>query len=665
MQADRRHAGWRTSIELLLIFLFAAALIEPLFFAGYLNLWGSIESTFIADARFLIEHWPHPQWQPLWYAGTRFDYVYPPALRYGTATLAMLFGVEPVRAYHLYTAIFYSIGIAGVYALVWAGTRSRRSAWLVAVSAMLVSPSFLFMRDLRHDSPWHAPQRLHVLVAYGEGPHMTAFALLPIALAFAWLSFERRRGIYVALASILCAAVVSNNFYGATALAMFYALLVFSFVVTRGVRSIAAQAVVIPIATYGLTAFWLVPSYIRLTTENMRYVADPARNSWSLPVAIGVAAGFALASWILARNRPERTWGVFVAGAVTFFTLDVAGNYFFHFVVTGVPLRWVPELDLVLIVGVVVVLRVLWRRSSVLARVAPVLIAAVMLFSAKGYVRHAWRIFEPFPDPRSRVEYRVSDWLARNLPDARVKASGSVRFWLDAWHDIPQLGGGSDQGLINGVTIRSSYQIDYVPQPEESILWMQCLGVDAVYVAQPQSEEVYKELRHFEKFARVLPVLFDDGQGNVIYKVPRRYAVRARVVESARLDAVDALPNDVDADHLRAYFDVIERGPDSVVSMTREGLEAIRLRAHLDPGQSIVVQETYDPAWHAWSAGKPLPIHKDMLGFVAIEAPPGDQEIDLRFVRPLGNRVGEIVSLMTLLLLIALAVYPTSRIASQ
>src|SRR5579885_2186009 len=155
LPADRRRFAIFT--DFLLIFLFAAALIGPLFFAGYLNQWGSIESTFIADARFLIEHWPHPKWQPLWYAGTRFDYIYPPALRYGTAVLSMLFHIEPVRAYHLYTALFYAIGIAGVYALVWVGTRSRGSAWVAAISTALVSPSFLFLGRLRRDSPWQAP----------------------------------------------------------------------------------------------------------------------------------------------------------------------------------------------------------------------------------------------------------------------------------------------------------------------------------------------------------------------------------------------------------------------------------------------------------------------------------------------------------------------------
>src|SRR6266436_4742926 len=89
------------------LLVFTAVLIRPLFKAKYLAFWFSIESTFIADARFLMDHWPHPQWQPLWYTGTRFDYVYPPALRYGTAVIAKVFGVLPVRGYRLYTGLFY------------------------------------------------------------------------------------------------------------------------------------------------------------------------------------------------------------------------------------------------------------------------------------------------------------------------------------------------------------------------------------------------------------------------------------------------------------------------------------------------------------------------------------------------------------------------------
>ena len=56
-------------------------LIKPLFRLKYLDNWPSIESTFIAEGRMLGEHLPHPGWQPLWYCGTRTDYIYPPALR--------------------------------------------------------------------------------------------------------------------------------------------------------------------------------------------------------------------------------------------------------------------------------------------------------------------------------------------------------------------------------------------------------------------------------------------------------------------------------------------------------------------------------------------------------------------------------------------------------
>ena len=89
-----------------------------------------LKSTFIAEARFLIEieHWPHPQWQPLWHAGTRFDYLYRPALPYGTVVISMATGYEPAKAYHAYTALFYCVGIAGVYLLVRIGMGSPGAA---------------------------------------------------------------------------------------------------------------------------------------------------------------------------------------------------------------------------------------------------------------------------------------------------------------------------------------------------------------------------------------------------------------------------------------------------------------------------------------------------------------------------------------------------------
>src|SRR5690348_8195104 len=236
MKPNRTWPG--VLLDGLIIFLLSAILIQPLFKVKYTVAWNSIESTFIADGRFLKDHWPHPRWQPLWYCGTRFDYVYPPALRYGTAALVRAFALEPVRAYHLYIAVFYCIGIAGVYGFIRAAGRARGEAWLGAALAALVSPSFLLLANYRHDAWMRHPLRLGVLVRWGEGPHMTALALIPIALACVAAGLRRGRPAALAGGAAGMALVVSHNFYGALALAMLFAVLVWSVWITHRDRHV-------------------------------------------------------------------------------------------------------------------------------------------------------------------------------------------------------------------------------------------------------------------------------------------------------------------------------------------------------------------------------------------------------------------------------------------
>jgi hypothetical protein len=444
-------------LDFFLVFLFAAMLIRPYFKVKYTDKWASIESTFISDARFLSEHWPHPQWQPLWYAGTRFDYVYPPALRYGTAAISKVTGFWPVKAYHFYVAFFYAIGIAGVYFLIRIGSGSRGAAYLGSIATSLMSPIFLFMPRFRGDAWKLQPQRLGVLVKYGEGPHMTALALIPIALAFAWLAFEKRRPWAVALSAVFCAAVASNNFYGATALAVFYPILVWSFWITRQDKAILVPALAIPILAYGLTAFWLVPSYFQVTAENMKYVSEHG-TTWSIWVALLVAVAFAVTTDKLSRGKAGRTWGVFVAGCVVFFSLNVLGNQYFNFRVTGEPGRLLPELDMIYIMGIVLILRVMWNRPGKVLRITAIVLTVAAFATAAGYVRYAWQMF-PGSEYQDRIEYKITDWLWKNMPNARTLPSGSVRFWFNAWHDLPQLGGGSDQGVLNGVVEQAQWEI--------------------------------------------------------------------------------------------------------------------------------------------------------------------------------------------------------------
>jgi len=638
-------------LDFFLVFLFTAILIRPYFKAKYMDKWASIESTFIADARFLVQHWPHPQWQPLWYAGTRFDYIYPPALRYGTAIISKVTGFWPVKAYHFYAALLYAIGIAGVYLLIRIGSNSRGSAWLGAVSTALMSPIFLFMPRFRGDAWMLQPQRLGVLVKYGEGPHMSALALIPIALAFTWLALERKRPWAMVLAGVFAAAATSNNFYGATALAVFYPILVWSFWITRQEKRIAAPALAIPIIAYGLTAFWLVPSYFVVTAQNMKYVSEHG-TTWSIWVALVVAVSFAVITDKLAKNKANRTWEVFVVGCVVFFSLNVLGNFYFNFRVSGEPMRLLPELDMIYIMAIVMALRWMWNRPGIALRVVAAVLVLAAFYTTTGYIRHAWHMFPIWPDYQSRVEYRMTDWLWKNMPNSRAYPTGSVRFWYDTWHDLQQLGGGSEQGLLNGQVEPAQWETNLGQDPKPTILWMQCMGVDAVYVADKQSQEIFKDFQYPQKFVGLLPVLYDDKQGNVLYRVPRRYTSLARVVDTAKLNATKPVRGNDDVEYLQAYADVMEKGPDAPTTLDWQGTDAMRVHSKLEAGQSLVVQESYDPAWHAWVGGKPVPMHKDSMGFMVVDAPPGDEDISLAFVTPLENVVGRIVTVATLLLVL-------------
>jgi len=647
-------------LDFFLVFVFTAMLIRPYFKIKYSDKWASIESTFIADARFLVEHWPHPQWQPLWYTGTRFDYIYPPALRYGTAAISKVTGFWPVKAYHFYTALLYAIGIAGVYALMRVGTGSRGAAYLGAVSTALMSPIFLFMPRFRGDAWKLMPQRLGVLVKYGEGPHMSALALIPIALAFTWLALERNRPWAVGLAALFSAGVAANNFYGATALAVLYPTLVWSFWITRQEKRIITPAIVIPILAYCLTAFWLVPSYFKVTSENMKYVSEHG-TTWSVWVALVVVVAFAVTTDKYARGRRELTWAVFVIGSVVFFSLNVLGNFYFNFRVAGEPTRLLPELDMIYIMAIVLFLRWMWNRPGMVLRAVAVVVVVAAFWTTKGYIRHAWHMFVPWPDYQSRVEYRITDWLWKNMPDARAYPTGSVRFWYNAWHDLAQVGGGSEQGLLNPEVESAQWETNLGPNAEPTILWMQSMGADVVYVADKRSQEIFKDFQYPQKLAGVLPVLYDDQQGDTLYRVPRRYPDRARVVETRKLNAVAPPRFNDDVEYLRAYVDVIEKGPDAPATLRRDGTDAMHVRARLKPGQSIVVQETYDPAWHAWAGGQPLTVHRDAMGMMAIDPPPGEQNITLAFVTPLENRVGRVVTAAALLVILALIVLSMCR----
>jgi hypothetical protein len=630
------------------LFLATAILILPLFRINYLDNWMSIEGTFISNARYIRDHWPHPSWHALWYCGTRFDYTYAPGTPYAAAIASMLFRVDPARGYHIYIAFMYCLGIAGIYYLARTGTGSRGYAWLAASGAALLSPVFAFLKQYRLDSLNWAPERLNVLVKWGEGPHMCALSFILFALAFSTLAFRGARRWTIAAASICYTLVVLNDLYGALALAIFFPLLVWSQAAATPVRFPWQRAAGIVLLTTGLCAWWLTPSFLLLTKRNLKLVALPG-NGWSMITGSCVVLLFGAVSWRAGRKRKASAWTLFISGLLLFFAVNVLGQIWFGFRIVGEPVRFLPELDIALILVIAEGIRQLWLTK----RWAAVAVTALCLAFSANYLSSPWAGFQADHDYRRRVEYRITEWIAGNLPGSRVFSFGSIGYWYTAWRDLPDATGGSDQGMQTLMPALARFQIRNGDKKERDIAMLQSLGVDALIMNEANSQEIYHEPKFPRGFMGVLPVIY-NRDGDIIYRVPRRPGL-ARVVDEQRISRLSEIPwNNEDGDQLRAYADTLE-AIDSPAAYERPAIDEIQTSAVTAQNQSVLVQESFDPGWHAWVDGMPVKIETDIMGFMRVRTSPGPHRIRFVYKQTPEARIAAGISIAALVAAFALA----------
>jgi hypothetical protein len=662
MLTDRKHrSGWW--LDACAICSLMAALIFPLFRLNYLNNWYSIESTFIADARLLRENWLHHLWQPLWYLGTRADYVYPPGLRYGAAIVSWLLNSSPAQAYHICIALFYVFGIVAVYLWVRGATGSREAAWLAATGVALVSPWFLIASEWRGDSPFHVPMRLHVLMKYGEGPHISSLAVLPIAWLGAWRRFRGGGIRWLLLSAGGCATVVTVNFYGATALAITFPIVSWACFLERRDWRILRDSALIAALAYGLTAWWLAPSYFQITLRNLHLVARQGRTSsmGAFAAILIFYIGVTLASrrWVALAPYPFFVWSGFL-----FLSLYVLGSRWFGFQVAGEAQRLMPEWDLFAILCAVTLAAGLWRwrpaeRFWLAPRVAVVLLLALCFRPSWRYLKHAYTEFPADRQWEGRLEYRTADWLWRNFPDQRVYVSGTIRFWCNVWHDEQQADGGSLQGILNLLVPTASYRVLHAAEPEFVLHWLEAQGVDIVVVPGPASAEPYKDFSNGWLFERYFPLLYDDGAGNRFYRVPRRAPGIVRIVDRGKVLAAPPIPTEYETAPVAVYAAAIEAVPPSGSAPSRarghwRGSDELDIQASAQAGEALLVQETYDPYWRAYADGKPQSIRPDAAGLMLVDLPPGNHSVRMVFETPTEVSVGRTATCITVALMVFL-----------
>jgi hypothetical protein len=663
MFSDRKsQSGWW--LDAGAIYVLTAALIFPLFRVNYLNDWESIESTFIADARLLRENWPHHLWQPLWYLGTRTDYVYPPGLRYSVAFLSWLLHASFAHAYHIFIALFYTFGMVGVYLWVRTAANSRGAAWLAAAGAALVAPCLWITKDFGIGSPLHFPWRLHVLISWGEGPHICSLAVLPIVWLGAWRRFHGGGLRWLLLSAGAAATAVTLNFYGATSLAITFPILVWACFLERRDWRILRDSLFIATLAYGLTAWWLTPSYLRITLRNLHLVAPPGRASsvWAfvLIVIAYFGASFGVRRWLEARAYLFFSWSTLV-----FLSLYILGNRWFGFQVAGDTVRMISEWDLFATLCSVTIARALWSwrpvgRLELAPRIATALITLLCFYPSSRYLRHAYAEFPADHQWQKHVEYRTDDWLWRNFPEQRVLVSGSIRFWYNVWHDGQQADGGSLQGMLLPLTPSLQWRTLHDDRPELVRHWLQAMGIDIVVVPGPASQEIYKDFTYASMYDRNFPLLYDDGAGNRFYRVPRRVPGIVRIVDRGKVLAAPPIPDNFETAQIAAYAEAVEAVPPGGGALDRaqgrwRGSDELDIDALSQPGDALSIEETFDPNWRAYVDGKLQPIDRDVAGLMLVDLGPGKHSVRLVFETPRETIAGRAATCATLVLILFLA----------
>ena len=107
---------------------------------------------------------------------------YVPLLHLTVAWVATALKMSAAHAYHTVTGLTYSLGAATLYLMARKTGAARAAALSAGLAFSLFSPSALMFPEIGADlgNPL-AGRRLQVMTVYGEGPHITAIAMLPIA----------------------------------------------------------------------------------------------------------------------------------------------------------------------------------------------------------------------------------------------------------------------------------------------------------------------------------------------------------------------------------------------------------------------------------------------------------------------------------------------------
>jgi hypothetical protein len=645
----------------LLAFLVTAFTIYPIFSGEFSQNWGSIESAFLSDAVFIVENYPHVGWYPYWYGGIPFHLSYTPLLPYLVACLHFLMGWSVAHAYRVLTGIAYAATPAALYVLTKYVSRSR-VAGIIASFAYALIPTFF--QGL-------TPSHIEILTVYGEGPHTFTLPFLLLAVAVLLHNMRRPTSIRYVTTAILVAVVALTNVIALFAFALF-ALVALAAEIVYGRSGQAFRVFVASVLlSYGLVAFQFDPQFIQASASfgaggGVSFVGLLS-SPW-LPV-IFITLTLVPGGLMILRHslgKSERTRVAFLGLVWTaLFGTIVLSKQLFGLSLAPQPIRYTPELDLsaAFLIGLVtagvaaLVIRFRPEPSQSFRHLAKVgitgLVLSVLIFSSTvTLLPLSYRVTAPSTSIADVPEYRIAAWLSSHVTDERIYATGTPGFWLNAFSNVQQIRGGSEQGAVNSWWAPVGYEINTGVDPQLSVLWAKAWNVKYIVVTFPNATTAYHDYLSPDEFSGVLPLTY-YYQGFGIYEVPLTQPTLVQCVSAQSAASLQPISDISDRQDLSNYVSLVNLppiGPHATYSMPNPD-EIVISVSNASTDTAILVKMTFDERWHADIDNKSVPIASIGPDFmIASPQATGNYHLVLNLQQSGGEVVGYFLTLITIVL---------------
>ncbi len=613
-----------TAVCIAALFALNAYIVHNLFHTEFTQETSSVDLAFMSFSRWLMDHWNDRSWFPLWDVGTPARQVYNPLLHHLVALVGRTFSWSAPHAYHFVTATTYCLGPITLFWLCYQGTKQHAFSFLTALLYSILSPSAFLVRAIRIDNGglW-GPRRLQTLVHYGEGPHVTALMWIPLVI---WLLHEasvKRRWQFIPLASIGLACLVLTNWTGTTGLIMALGAFIAAKFGTKKIGEASLHwptFIGIGILAYALASPWIPPSLIR-TVQESAVGLDIVTPMKEKVVILAFAALVMLACHLVFQRRSIPSIYRFFVYLTLITGTAVLSKMWFGRVLVPIAHRFQLEMEIGLCALIAIAALAIATRLPKRLQYAALAVFLIAGFFQARYYRRESRNTTKTTDPTTVAQYPVSQWLAANMGNQRVFASGTIAIWMNLFSDVPQFFGCCDQSIRNSEFRGALYQI-YSGEGAEANegrvaeLWLKLYGIRAIAIIDaPDLEQPY---RNPKKFEGVLPVLWRDER-SVVYQVPASDNGLAHVVHKSVLPTRHPY-NGVDIEPITPLVNALDH-PSSTTHFRWVNQHEAEITTTTATGEVIYLQQTCDSGWQAFEDSVEIPLACDLIGLTTINPP--------------------------------------------